>query len=455
MPKKKQLNSRADAGPKKINYEKRIIRFILLGGFPAIASLFVFVILEEPSKFLIWILIAASLISWISLAFISRKQIFYPLYTISNLLESLREGDYSLRGTQWDKESGIGGIIAEINTLSETLRTQRIEAEEASSLLRKVLSYINVSVLAFDGNRQLKFLNPAGETLLGKPSSHFVGKPASDIGLEQFLEQHGMQTVTEGFGNKQGHWQVIHQHFRDEGKSNHLLVISDISQALRAEERKAWKNLIRVLGHELNNSLAPIQSIAATLNDRLIRDGKENITTKDFESGLSIIHKRAEVLSRFVSVYSKLAKLPEPELKPISVTKLLKRVVDLQIDHNITILPGPETRLTADSDQLEQLLINLLCNAIEAEAQAGVNGTVEIAWREDQGYLHILVRDQGCGLANEENLFVPFYTTKPNGSGIGLVLCQQIAEAHKGKLNIKNRTDCVGCEARLVLPLNR
>lgn len=453
MVKEKQTNFISAKQTKKINYERRILQFILLGGLPAIISLILLSIIDQPSNFLIVLLIVVSLISWISLAFIARKQIFYPLYTISNLLQSLREGDYSLRGTQWDQQSGLGGIIYEINTLSETLRSQRVEAEEASSLMRKVVSFVDVSVFAFDENLELKFLNPAAEALLGKPTSQFTEKTAQQMGLSRYLEQQGIITVTEGFGNRQGHWQVVHQHFRDQGKSNHLLVVSDISQALRAEERKAWKNLIRVLGHELNNSLTPIQSIAATLNDRIIRHGVDKIPATDFSSGLSIINKRAGSLARFISVYSKLAKLPEPEIKLVSVKKILQRVVDLQMSTEINMLPGPDIKILLDPDQIEQLLINLLRNALEAISETNNAGQVEIAWREEGGYLHILIRDQGCGIANSDNLFVPFYTTKANGSGIGLVLCQQIAEAHRGKLSLRNRTDQSGCEARLRLPI--
>lgn len=438
------------------NYERIILFFVLLGGLPSLLSLLLIAYLEEPSKLLIVVLIAVSFVSWISLAFIARKQIFYPLYTISNLLESLREGDYSLRGTRWDQQDGLGDIIREINTLSETLRLQRIEAEEASALLRKVVANINVSVFAFDENLQLKFLNPAAEVLLGKPASYYEGKSAAQMHLEVYLQQDGVTTVKEGFGSKRGHWQVVHQHFRDDGYSNHLLVISDIARAVRGEERKAWKDLIRVLGHELNNSLTPIQSIAATLNSRLTKDGLENVNADDFASGLSVINNRAEALSRFVSVYSKLAKLPEPTLAPVAIRTLLQRIVDLQMNQIITLLPGPDIKLQIDSDQIEQLLINILRNALEAmdeNSEVDIKGEIEIAWREEQGKLHLLIRDEGPGIANTDNLFVPFYTTKENGSGIGLVLCQQIAEAHDGQLTLENRIGHSGCEARLILPI--
>ncbi len=438
---------------RKINYEKRILRLILLGGFPSIASLALVLYIDTPSTFFMSMLILVSVISWFSLAFVARKQIFYPLYTISNLLESLREGDYSLRGTQWDKRSGIGGIVSEINTLSETLRTQRIEAEEAASLLKKVVYHIDVSVFAFNSQRQLKFLNPAAEKLLGKPASYFSGKNAEQMGLDELIQNQGISTIKEGFGHKAGHWQVVYQHFRDEGISNHLLVVSDISKALKGEERKAWKNLIRVLGHELNNSLTPIQTIAATFSERLERNGIDNISAADFASGLSVINKRAEALSRFVSIYSKLAKLPEPTLASVPIRTLLQRVIGLQLNQNIALLPGPDIKVSLDSDQIEQLLINLLRNAQESMLEADKGCEIEIAWREENSHLHIMVRDQGCGLVNTENLFVPFYTTKPNGTGIGLVLCQQIAEAHNGHLSLLNRVNQQGCEARLVLPL--
>ncbi|MBN1549874.1 HAMP domain-containing histidine kinase, partial [bacterium] len=229
-----------------------------------------------------------------------------------------------------------------------------------------------------------------------------------------------------------------------------LLVISDLSKALREEERQAWQRLVRVLGHELNNSLAPIKSIAGSLS-RLIDVTDSTVDWKDdMKSGLEVIASRADALNRFMSSYSRLAKLPNPKFKPLKVSDWIIRVVDLDTRIKATVLEGPDVIISADGDQLDQLLINLLRNAIDASTET--DGKVYITWQVNNFHVEILIEDEGPGISNTANLFVPFFTTKRNGSGIGLVLSRQIAEAHDGSITLENREEG-GCRARLTLPL--
>jgi signal transduction histidine kinase len=152
-----------------------------------------------------------------------------------------------------------------------------------------------------------------------------------------------------------------------------------------------------------------------------------------------------------MGAYARLAKLPPPTLAPVAVDALVRRVVGLETRIPPALVPGPEMTIQADADQLEQLLINVIRNAVDASLET--QGGVRVGWNRQDGHLVVWVRDQGPGLPNTANLFVPFFTTKPSGSGIGLVLSRQIAEAHGGTLSLQNAPEGAGCEARLTLPL--
>ena len=229
------------------------------------------------------------------------------------------------------------------------------------------------------------------------------------------------------------------------------MVLSDLSRVLREEERQAWQRLIRVLGHEINNSLAPIKSIAASLRDLLGRPTLPGDWREDVGDGLAVIAGRSESLSRFMAAYALLARLPSPQPKPMDVEQWVRRVAHLETRLPVHVAPGPPMTISADGDQLDQLLINLVRNA--ADASLETHGAVEVGWTRNGGTLDVWVRDNGLGVSDTTNLFVPFFTTKPNGSGIGLALSRQIAEAHGGVVTLENRRDARGSEARLRLPL--
>ena len=260
-----------------------------------------------------------------------------------------------------------------------------------------------------------------------------------------------MRTFQAAFPGGAGRWQMRRTSFRERGLPHQLLVLSDLSRALREEERQAWQRLLRVLGHELNNSLAPIQSIVGSLDGLLMRESPPEDWRDDMRRGLAVIGSRAEALSRFMTAYARLARLPQPRLQPLEVRPWIERVVSLETRLSVTLHPGPPIVIAGDADQLEQLLINLLRNAVDASLET--SGGVEVGWRRNGACLDVWVADQGPGLSNTANLFVPFFTTKPGGSGIGLVLSRQIAEAHGGSLTLENRAGSPGCEARLRLPL--
>ncbi len=394
-------------------------------------------------------------------AFVLRAKVVRPLQTVSNLLANLREGDFSTRASSGLPGDALGQVLLELNTLSRLLYEQRLGALEATALLRKVMEEIDVAVFAFDEAPKLKLTNRAGERLLGAPSERLLNCTAAELKLAECLEGDPARVVQASFPGGTGRWSLRRGTFWQGGQPCQLLVVADVSRALREEERQAWQRLVRVLGHEINNSLAPIKSISGSLTDLLARDWLPADWRDDMTRGLGVISTRAEALGRFMGAYTQLARLPPPRKQWFEIEPWLERVVRLETRLPILIERGPGLSLKADSDQLEQVLINLLRNAVDAvlKGDAGAirqgpaqKPEVKVIWTKLGRELEIRVEDSGPGLPSTTNLFVPFFTTKPTGSGIGLVLSRQIAEAHEGSLVLENRKDAPGCAARLRLP---
>jgi PAS domain S-box-containing protein len=366
------------------------------------------------------------------------------------MVAALRERDFSIRARGARRDDALGEVMLELNAFTEMLRHQRLDALEATTLLRKIMSEIDVAVFTFDGDRNLRLVNRAGERLLSQPSERLTGRSAWSLGLEDLLEDDALHTFDKVFAGGGGRWEARRSSFRQGGLPLQMLVITDLSRALRQEERQAWQRLIRVIGHEMNNSLAPIRSIADSLSTLLGRQPRPPDWEEDVRRGLVVMSARAESLNRFMEAYARLARLPPPKLRPVEVGSLVRRVVGLETRLPVAVTPGPDLTVRVDGDQIEQLLINLIRNAVDAALETG--GGVKIGWDKDIAHVDIRVEDDGPGLPKTTNLFVPFFTTKPGGSGIGLVLSRQIAEAHGGSLTVENRPQGSGCQAHLRLP---
>jgi two-component system, NtrC family, nitrogen regulation sensor histidine kinase NtrY len=435
----------------KLNHEWRILLMALIAGLPGVV---VALALLWGGDYTTKVQLTLSLfivVVWLGYAFALRERVARPLQTISNLLAALREGDYSIRARGASHEDALGDVMIEVNALGETLREQRLGALEATALLRTVMAKIDVAIFAFDMDERLRLINRAGERLLGQPAERLISRSASELGLDDCLRGEPIRTLQITSPEGVGRWGVSRSVFREHGLPHQLLVFSNLSRALREEERQAWKRLVRVLGHELNNSLAPIRSIAGSLESLLEREPRPADWDDDMRRGLTVIAGRAEALSRFMEAYARLARLPLPRIQPLDVSTWIRRVAGLETRLNVTVIPGPELTIAADGDQLDQLLINLLRNAVDAALET--NGGVRVSWIKNATHLDVFVEDEGPGISNTANLFVPFFTTKPTGSGIGLVLSRQIAEAHGGSLSLENRQNGPGCQAQLRLPL--
>ncbi len=434
----------------KLAHERRIQLAALAGGLPAIATALGILWTGDFTSKVQWTLSALILVAWFAFGNSVRELVSSPLRTVANLLEAIREGDYSIRGRTTSLDDSLGEVLLQVNAMGTTLQEQRLGALEATALLRKVMEEINVAIFAFDADNKLRLANKGAEALLGRPIERLLGETAESLGLQDCLKGE-MRTMTRSFPGGTGRWGVSCSTFREGGIPHQLLVLTDLTRPLREEELQAWQRLVRVLGHELNNSLAPIKSIAGSLGNIVGRDPLPDDWKEDMRHGLSIIGSRAESLQRFLSSYTRLAKLPSPTLSPTSIEPLIRRATAMELRKKVEIVQGPAFMIDADADQLEQLLINLTKNAVEA------GGVVRIGWGRTTVLagprLEIWIEDGGPGLSNTANLFVPFFTTKPGGSGIGLVLSRQIAEAHGGTLELKNNTGKPGCTARLLLPL--
>ena len=397
-------------------------------------------------------------------------QVIRPLQTLANVVAALREEDYSFRARGAKRDDPFGDLAIEINALADMHQLQRSGALEAAALFRRVIAELDAPVLAFDQRDVLRLVNPAAERVFALSAARDLGRMAKDLKLEMLLDQPDEGVILLDLqiqpARTPSRWMVRRSEFRQRGVPHTLLLLSDVSSALREEERIAWRRLIRVLGHEISNSLAPIKSIAGSLRSRLPQGNPEgNGFLPDFDRGLGVIESRAESLNRFVQAYRQLAQLPAPAMRRVQVKPLLERVASLETRLEIVLAGAPPVDVFVDVDQMEQLLINLVRNGVEAACSAREDAVAAGLTHDDpavtmrgelQGeFLSVVIEDNGPGLTNPANLFVPFYTTKKSGSGVGLVLARQIAEAHGGTLELRNRGDAHGCEAELRIPLAR
>lgn len=441
---------------KQMSFERRILWFALLGGAFSLTVCELILWLGSYSSQTQWTLTFFLVLAWLIAAFALRAQVVRPLQTLSNMVAALREEDFSFRARRASRDDALGELVLEINALSDTLQGQRLGSMEAVALLKKVLMEIDVAVFTFDPQQRLRIVNRAGEQLMGMTQERMIGRTARDLKLESLLNQPGGRTVRMSFPGREGRWAIQQTSFRERGVPHQLLLISDLSRALREEERQAWQRLIRVLGHELNNSLAPIKSIAGTLRSLAARPNRPADWNQDVERGLEVIESRADALSRFMHAYTKLARLPAPTFSKVQIGSLVKHAAGVEARLPVEVVAGDEVSLEGDPDQLEQLLINVVRNAVDASLDPSIRtpGSVQVGWEVNGQSVEVFIRDQGPGLLNSNNLFVPFFTTKSGGSGIGLVLSRQIAEAHGGTLTLENRKDTRGCQATLRLPFD-
>ncbi len=439
------------SGRPRISFDLYILLLALLAGLPGSTVALILLWTGDFAARSQWFLTLGIGGFWVGFAVTLRERVVRSIQTLSSLLSALHRGEFSMRARTGGAHDSLSLAMLEANMLADTLRQQRLDAIEAAGLLRKVMEEIDVAVLAFDDKHRLRLANRGAEQLLGRPADVLEGAAAYELGIADLIGGKSPRIVERSFARRGGRWEVRTTAFRQDGRPHNLVVMTDVSRVLREEERQAWKRLIRVLGHEINNSLAPIRSIAESLGN-LIKAGDSGVGgSEDLRQGLSIISSRADALSRFMASYARLARLPPPVLQPVDVGSWVRRVTALETRLSLVVREGPDVTVMADGDQLDQVLINLIDNAVDAALETG--GGVDVQWETLKDKLVVSIVDEGPGVPDTSNLFVPFYTTKSKGSGIGLALSLQIAEAHGGTITLENRRDRHGCHARLSVPL--
>jgi nitrogen fixation/metabolism regulation signal transduction histidine kinase len=445
----------------RLLYEHRISLYSFLVALPGLIVSTVFVWMQPWTTGSRLSLIAAELFVWWLIALALQEQTTRPLQTLANVIGSLREEDYSFRARNAVADDALGELSLEVNALADMLSDQKVRAIEATALLQRVVDEIDAPLFAFDLASALRLVNPAGEHLLRQSRARMLGRSAAELNLQPCLTENNESVVELNLKDSQARWLLRRSSFRQHGVPHTLVVLSDVSRALREEERKAWQRLIRVLGHELSNSLAPIKSIAGSLSSRVSTTPMDPDVRTDLQRGLEIIEARSASLHRFLEAYRCLAQMPAPAMRDVTLGPLVARAAGLETRIKVFVHPGPEIVFRADPDQLEQMFINLVRNAADAVLETcSVDGpssnsaleNVQVRWDAHPNEVVLTIDDNGPGLSNPSNVFTPFYTTKPNGSGVGLVVSRQIAEAHGGRIEISNRHGSRGCSVKVVLP---
>src|SRR5438128_6863265 len=273
---------------RKPRYERRILTLALLTGLPAVLVALVLLWAGDCAARTQWTVTILLVAVWLAFVGVVRERVVRPLQTISNMLAALREGDFSLRARGSDPDDALGLLLVELNSLGEDLRAQRLGALEATALLRRVMEEIDVAVFAFDESRALRLVNRSAAALLGRPPEQLLGKHAADLGLTDSLLGEAPRVVALDLPGRRGRGEVRRGTFRQGGWPQQLLVLSDVSRALSEEERQAWQRLIRVLSHELNNSLAPIKSIADSLRSLVGQEPPPADWREDVRRGLEV-----------------------------------------------------------------------------------------------------------------------------------------------------------------------
>jgi len=438
----------------KVSFEKQLTQLSLIACLPVF---FLLIFMMWYAKISTPLILLTILLCSITIIFCHTKihQISaYQFRSICNLLDAMIQGDYSLRARTSEGDTALNELVDSVNSLAQRLTKQRNESVESQFLLQTVIKHIDVATIALNEKNEFAFINPAAEKLLGLTSGSKDKTSLNQLEQLKHLERGKSKVMNLVFDKQQGKFNVHMEEFREEGKQHRLLFLTDVSRLLRIEERNAWQSLVRVISHEINNSLAPIASISETLKRMMSKQQNIEMHKDNLVDGLSIIAQRANNLTNFVNSYKQIAHLPEPKKRQTNIHELINKIIPLYQSNHINIQPSEKVSLLIDPVQIEQVLINLIKNAVESVNSTNKNGKIEVSWNLNKDRFQLMIGDQGAGISNESNLFVPFYTTKKQGSGIGLVLCRQILEVHDGKLSLKNKTNETGCIATIDLPLD-
>lgn len=422
---------------------------MLFAALPPTCILLIVLVYFDASIYLTLLLALMFTVAIPVLYFTFQARLDYQFRTLTNLLEAMVQNDFSMRGRQVSNDDALSELVLQINKLADTLADSRTRVEDTRSLLSKINQHIDVAIFAINQESRISYINPAAEQLLQRNLEEIVGTHVDEHQLQSILTCETNNAIELSFAQVSGHWKIYRDHYREQGSTNTLVFITDVKRILRSEEKRAWRDLVRVLSHEINNSLTPIASMAETISS-MMKSNEETLSREDVIDSLGIINERANALRNFVDSYRKLTHLPDPQIVSTDIHGLALQTAQL-MSSQIQI-QGDSQHIPIDPIQFEQLLINLFKNAIEACSNSEPTD-ICMSWTTQNDNWIMQLSDNGAGLSNMDNLFTPFYTTKAKGSGIGLALCRQIVDAHGGEITIRNKKQFSGCVVTVSIPI--
>jgi len=448
-------NTHANAN---ISLERRFSGLIIATLIPSVV-LFIATGLAYDFKLLGWSTLGLLLvIIYACLVVALYRLVINPYYSLTSLTEALKMEDYSLRAKSPFNQGIVAKLYGELSTLSQSLQVNKSRYDQQMFLLYGLIEQLESPAIILDQHDKLQHANPAVSRLFSVPWQTLKQSSAQKLGL---VKRNGFWHFDESSPlNIDSKWQIKQSEFKENNSNYQLLMLNNISHELQKNEQQAWQNIIRILNHEVRNSLTPISALSQNLLEM------PNLSPEQCQQAIKIIDNRSNNLLQFIDSYSDLAKLPPPNIQPFDLAELLQGITNL-VQQVTVSLPG-SIFINADKTQLEQVLLNLIKNAKEAQSSnkelskkssqsqnlnQNKNKNIEVQVFKTAQQVVIKVLDQGCGIANTANLFVPFYTTKTTGSGIGLALSRQIITNHKGELSLVNRTDRQGAIATISFPI--
>ncbi len=386
----------------------------------------------------------AALVALAICGYLLFRQVFQPLEQLHNATHLLQEEEFSVKVRSVGHKE-MDDLIQIYNRMVERLRQERIQNREQEYFLQKVLKITRTAVIGFHYDDRIENLNPATENLFGLSNQEMVDRTLSQLkhplGDALAALEPGKARIIPYQGRRR--LKCEHAQFVDRGFYKKFMFINELTEELRQTEKEAYGKLIRIISHEINNSLGAASSLLHSLEhycDQLVEKDRE-----DYAMALKVLISRADHLQAFMQEYTEVVKLPKPDLISVNLPKLLEQ---------IRVLMEPEMRnrqiqwvwrretpsgnISMDKRQMELVLINIIKNAIEAMEE---NGELQLTLSLSENRPHLTIEDSGCGISEDvaASLFTPFYTTKPHGQGIGLTMIAEILNNHGFDYALENR----------------
>ncbi len=438
---------------RRTSTDVRLVLSVLLACLPLLAMSFGFLYLVNVSL-LIKSVLALAVLGFVAAVTEYVRSTFNNHVRVTlNLVASIRSHDFSLRASEVEQRGEVADLFRELNLVADEIKHIREDELDARRLLEQIVAQVNVAIVVLDAHGVIKLVNPFAELLLGSRAREILGKHVDTTMLREVTNSTG-QWIDHEIPGVEGRWHVVVQSYRERGVPGRIVMMSDLEHILTHVESQAWRRLIRVIAHEVNNSLTPIISVSQTAR-RLLERPADDARDGQVKQAVQVVGTRAGNLRQFISEYVALARLPEPQLGDVKIAGSMQLVERTMHAKGVTFRHDArcaDTVIEGDQAQIEQVLINLIKNAMEAQEK---NPVVEVRYTVNQGRCEIEIADRGPGFSNPGDAFVPFYTTKARGAGIGLALCRQIVSNHFGKIYVENRADGVGAIVKVVLPLRR